>query len=50
LVFKNTEGDVKELAHDGAADREIMEFAALEACDPRLKGFAPTPSSGGLYL
>jgi hypothetical protein len=44
-VFKNAEGDVEELAHDGAADSQVMEFAAFEDCNPRLKGFAPTPNA-----
>jgi hypothetical protein len=30
LMFKNAKGDVEEFAHDGAADSEIMEFAALQ--------------------
>jgi hypothetical protein len=40
LISKNAEGDVKEFAHDGAADSEIMEFSVLEFGDPRLQNFA----------
>jgi hypothetical protein len=46
-VFKNAEGDVKEFAHDGAADSEMMEFAAFQYPHPGLKGRRPTPSDGG---
>jgi hypothetical protein len=37
-MSKNAEGDVKEFAHNGAADGKIMEFAALEQSDPRPQG------------
>ena len=50
MVFKNAEDNVEEFAHDGAADSEVMEFAALEVCDPRPKGFAPTPSDGSRHV
>ena len=46
LMSKNAEGDVKEFAHDGAADGKIMEFSALELSDPRLQSFAPAPGDG----
>jgi len=49
-VFKNTEGDVKELAHDGAADSEIMELSAFKDCNPGLKRLTPTPSDGGRQI
>ena len=45
-MFKNAEGDVKELAHDGAADSEVMELSAFKDCK-RFKGLTPTPSDGG---
>jgi hypothetical protein len=38
LMSKNAEGDVKEFAHNGAADGKIMEFAAFEQSDPRPQG------------
>ncbi len=47
MVFKNAEGDVKELAHDGAADSEVMELSAFKDYNPRFKGLTPTPSDGG---
>ena len=46
-MFEHTEGDVEELAHDGAADSEVMELAAFQNGDPRLEGLTPTPSDGG---
>ena len=46
LISKNAEGDVKEFAHDGAADGEIVEFSVLEFGDPRLQNFAVTPGEG----
>ena len=46
-MSKNAEGDVKEFAHNGAADSEIMEFSAFKLSDPRMEGFAPTLSNGG---
>jgi hypothetical protein len=46
-MSKNAEGDVKEFAHNGAADGKIMEFTAFEQSDPRAQGFAPAPSNGG---
>jgi hypothetical protein len=50
MVFKNAEADVKEFTHNGAADSQVMEFAALEVCDPRLKGFRPTPRDGSRHV
>src|SRR5882762_10330727 len=50
MVFKNAEDNVEEFAHDGAADSEMMEFSALEHCDPKLKGFAPPPSDSGRHV
>ena len=49
-MFKNAEGDVEEFAHDGAADSEVVELAVLQNGDPRLQGFAPTPSDGGRHV
>ena len=50
LVFKNAESNVEKFAHDGAADSEVMEFPVFKDCDPRPKGFAPTPSDGGRHV
>ena len=40
-MFEDAKGDVKELAHDGASDSELSEFALLEQSDPGLEGSAP---------
>ena len=49
-MFKNAESNVEKFAHDGAADSEVMEFSVFKDCDPRLKGFTPTPSDGGRHV
>src|ERR1700726_5069777 len=40
----------RSLRFDGAADSEVMEFSVFKDCDPRLKGFTPTPSDGGRHV
>jgi hypothetical protein len=50
LISKNAEGGVKEFAHDGAADGEIVEFSVLEFGDPRLRNFAVTPGDGRRWI
>jgi len=46
-VFENTEGDVEELAHDGASDGQVRKSPLLQQSDPGLKRFAPAPSDSG---
>ena len=43
-MSENAEGNVEEFAHNGGANSEVMEFTTFQDCDPRLEGFAPTPS------
>ena len=37
LVTKNAESDVEKLAHDSAANGQVMEFALLKDSDPGLE-------------
>jgi len=50
LVFKNAESDVEELAHDGAANGQVMEFAPLKESDPGLESCAPAPGDCGGHI
>ena len=49
-MFEDAKGDVKELAHDGASDSELSEFALLEQSDPGLERSAPFLSHGGRQI
>ena len=44
-MAKNSESNVEEFAHDGAANGEVMELTAFEKDDPKLEGSAPAPSA-----
>jgi hypothetical protein len=50
LVFENTEGDVEEFAHDGAADGQGAKFSFLEQGNPGPERFTPSPGDSGRQI
>jgi hypothetical protein len=49
-MSENTEGDVEELAHDGAADGQVAKSSLLQQSDPGPEGFTPAPSDSGRQI
>ena len=50
MVTKNAESDVEKLAHDSAANGQVMEFALLKDSDPGLERSTPAPGGCGRHI
>jgi hypothetical protein len=45
LVFEDSEGDVKELAHNGTTNGQRVKLSGFQGQGPVSEWFAPTPSN-----
>ena len=48
-VPKDAEDDVKQFAHNGAADGQRSQLTSLELLSPRSDGFRPAPGDAGRH-